>query len=593
MSKTYVPLALLTDSPYQARLDDGDVEGLAETILEHGLRQLPEARLLVDGEQPSSFSQHTEPQDFPAPVRSAYAVPERDSYEVQQASGHRRAHAVQLLNDDETIPDARLEEVGLPPGWVPVDLQRLTDEQMLDLGTIENVQREGLSPVEEAHQIADHAEMGRTNDEIGQIFGGRSASWVSNRKGLLKLPQKVQMAVHEGRLSTRQAQALRAAYELQEQHPEAMEESMHDPDGLFESAKRGTKQSGDIRREVKRWEKEITREDYKDLITEAAELAVEMTDDSLTLYAAKGAARKRVDKDEYRDYWTAEELAESIAEPYQKENGGQDDFSPDVGTTHPDARGPARETTDQTTENDEHRDAQESTRETDEGDGAGTGEASDTGPESTDRPNDADRQRDGSEREGEAGKDGRERAAVSADPVEASGDGAPATARKSHVDYAPLDKLIGDIESHGWLWETGRQTDGDYHATVWVYEDDERVGSFSSTNGDDPGAALLEAFDAARDSLKDPIGTVDTSDVDRLLSAGEDMWDEDAAEEASIASLLVAHRVAGARRETWRTREIADVVERRVGTVTEDDVPDEVMADVRAEVEQRLETAAA
>lgn len=282
MSKTFVPLTLITDSPYQARIDTGDTEALAKTILEHGLRQLPEARLLVDGEQPGSFSAHTEPQEFPAPVRSAYAVPEKGSYDAQLASGHRRAQAVQLLNDDDTVPDSALEEIGLPPGFIPVDLQRLSDQKMLDVGTIENVQREWLSPIEEARGIRDHAEMGRTNDEIGEIFGGRSASWVSSRKGLLELPKKVQMAVHEERISVRQAQALRDAYALQEEYPEATGTgTIHDPDGLFQSAKTGTKQSDDIRREVKRWEREITADD-------------------------------------------------------------DEEFSPDVGTTHPQARGPAR-----------------------------------------------------------------------------------------------------------------------------------------------------------------------------------------------------------------------------------------------------------
>jgi hypothetical protein len=92
----------------------------------------------------------------------------------------------------------------------------------------------------------------------------------------------------------------------------------------------------------------------------------------------------------------------------------------------------------------------------------------------------------------------------------------------------------------------------------------------------------------------DSIGPVDPETVDRLLSAdGIDMWDEDVAAEASIPSLLVAHRVAGARQETWRTRLIAEAVQERKGTVTEEDIPDETMAEVKAEVERRLETATA
>jgi len=105
----------------------------------------------------------------------------------------------------------------------------------------------------------------------------------------------------------------------------------------------------------------------------------------------------------------------------------------------------------------------------------------------------------------------------------------------------------------------------------------------------------LDGAVSSVEALNDnPIGPVDPDTVDRLLSAdGIDMWDESVADEASIPSLLVAHRVAGARQETWRTRLIAEAVQEREGTVTEEDIPDETMAEVDAEVERRLETATA
>jgi len=111
--------------------------------------------------------------------------------------------------------------------------------------------------------------------------------------------------------------------------------------------------------------------------------------------------------------------------------------------------------------------------------------------------------------------------------------------------------------------------------------------------GDTAAGALFDAYMAAKEDT-DPIGPVDPDTVDQILSAdGIDMWDESVAAEASIPSLLVAHRVAGARQETWRTRLIAEAVQEREGTVTEEDIPDEVMAEVEAEVERRLETHAA
>jgi len=539
MSKTFVPLTLITDSPYQARIDTGDTEGLADTILEHGLRQLPEARLLVDGEQPSSFSAHTEPQDFPSPVRSAYAVPEKDSYEAQLASGHRRAQAVQLLNDDETVTDAALEEIGLPPGFIPVDLQRLSDEEMLDVGTIENVQREWLSPIEEARGCRFHAQMGRTNDEIGELFGGRSASWVSSRKGLLELPKKVQMAVHEERISVRQAQALRDAYDLEEEHPEAKDVRILDADGLFESAKRGTKQSDDIRREVKRWKREIT-------------------------------------------------------------SGGEDDtedFSPDVGTTHPEARGPARTDPESTEEHDDSNQNLEEAETSNEQADAGARTSADLS--GNDGRPDAGRDAsgedaDGTEKGTDEGKRNQPAGPTTVATEEVAGDGAPADESDGYATYPPVQTVIEEIESHDWLWEVGQEVGGTYHATVWIYDGDERLGSFSETEGEDPGTALMDAYNAAIGSIGDDIGQVVPAQVDTLLSAdGEEMWDQAAADMSTIASLLVAHRVAGARQESWRTKLIVETVRERVGNVTEDDVPDDTMQAVRNEVTHRLETQAA
>jgi ParB-like chromosome segregation protein Spo0J len=216
MSKTHVPLDQLRDNPHQARLDVGDVDGLAETILEHGLRQLPEARLLVDGKQPS-YSSYTTAHDGEWYLKA-------DDYAIAEiASGHRRAEAVRLLNADDTVTDGDLRAAGLVPGYLPVDLQRLSDEEMLDLLTVENAQREELSPIEQARLIGELSGAGCSGQEIAERFG-KSASWVSSRKRLLRLPVYVQEHVHEGEISVRQGQALARAFELEAEHEEACSE---------------------------------------------------------------------------------------------------------------------------------------------------------------------------------------------------------------------------------------------------------------------------------------------------------------------------------------------------------------------------------
>ena len=517
MSKTQAPLSQIDDNPHQARLGLSDVDSLAESILQHGLRQLPEARLLVDGEPASSFSGFTVRED------GEWHVTKEENRTVELASGHRRTEAIRHLNADDTVTDADLRDVGLVPGHVPVDLQRLTDEEMLDLATIENADRDDLSAIEQARLIKEHVDAGRTTAEIGERFS-KSASWASNRKRLLGLPQYVQVLVHEGDLSVRQGQALVKAFQLEAEH-----------EGACEKIKASTLSAGNM---------------------------------------ATAAKDGSLDSDGIRGRVAELEEAIKMVEQAEGEDSSSDTRNSDIET-------------------DEDQATPESTGEANEGGRASTREETDPGAGAPHRRSKASAQHDGSERASEAGADTGKRAAVSEPVGEPSGDGAPGEG-EMYAEYAPIDVAISKVEARDWLWEIGQQTDGQYHATVWVYDGEERIGSYSETDAEHPGVALLDAFDAAVASLDDPIGTVDRDDVDALLSCKSlDMWDEKAAERASIASLLVAHRVAGKRQELWRTEEIAKVVDRRAGSVTEEDVPDEVLAEVEDEVARRLEAAGA
>jgi hypothetical protein len=174
---------------------------------------------------------------------------------------------------------------------------------------------------------------------------------------------------------------------------------------------------------------------------------------------------------------------------------------------------------------------------------------------------------------------------LAASDAEMSGDGAPSS--DSSTDHpAHLPMVIDAVEADGHDWQLKTLGQGSYEAMVQV----NGTSQIKIAEGATPAGALQSAWHSAQDVPADQIGSVNESDVDRLLSAdGTEMWDDQAAEEASIASLLVAHRVAGQRQETWRTTLIAEAVEERAGRVTSDDVPDDVLEEVQAEVERRLE----
>lgn len=91
---------------------------------------------------------------------------------------------------------------------VPVVVRNVPDAKRLEMALIENVQREDLSPIEEARaykRLAD--ELRLTQEEIAQAVGKDRAT-VANYQRLLALPPEVQSDVSSGALSMGHARAL-------------------------------------------------------------------------------------------------------------------------------------------------------------------------------------------------------------------------------------------------------------------------------------------------------------------------------------------------------------------------------------------------
>lgn len=246
MSKTYVPLNRIQDNPNQVRIDTGDVESLADKILQHGLRQLPEGRLLVKGEQPSSYSKWTNTYE------GKWIVPQDQRRLIQLASGHRRVEALRVMWNEEVD----LEELDVlithSEAYIPISIQRFSDEEMLDLLTIENAAREDLSPVEQARLIKRHLEAGRTQAEAAEVFGC-SQSWISHRTGLLELPDYVRGHIHDGELSVSQARALKPIFEADTEDVEFPEGNRFHPENIINRALEG-QPSDELRRDVTQFE---------------------------------------------------------------------------------------------------------------------------------------------------------------------------------------------------------------------------------------------------------------------------------------------------------------------------------------------------
>ncbi|MGO8765695.1 MAG: ParB/RepB/Spo0J family partition protein [Limisphaerales bacterium] len=107
-------------------------------------------------------------------------------------AGERRWRAAQLLN----LPE------------VPVIAREADDRSVLELALIENLQRENLNPIEEAHGYSQLAEQFRLTQEEISAKVGKSRAVVANALRLLKLPTAVQGFLRDGRISVGHAKVI-------------------------------------------------------------------------------------------------------------------------------------------------------------------------------------------------------------------------------------------------------------------------------------------------------------------------------------------------------------------------------------------------
>jgi len=161
------PIDLIDPSAVQPRVhfDDAKLEELAQSIKANGVVQ-------------------------PILIR-----PKADRYEL--IAGERRWRAAQ--------------KAGLTK--IPALLRIVSDDKILELALIENIQREDLNPIEEALAYKKLIEtLGLTQETVAERVG-RDRSYVTNYLRLLRLPEDIQQLVQVGRLSTGHARTLIALEE--------------------------------------------------------------------------------------------------------------------------------------------------------------------------------------------------------------------------------------------------------------------------------------------------------------------------------------------------------------------------------------------
>lgn len=157
-----VDLDSITPNPYQPResMDDTTVDELADSIRRHGVIQ-------------------------PIVIR-----PSGDGYQI--VAGGRRWIAA--------------KRAGLKS--IPARIVSVSDEDMMVLALVENIQREDLNPIEQAKAYRELSErFGMSHEEIARAVG-KDRTTVTNTIRLLSLPQEIQELIKSGRITAGHARAI-------------------------------------------------------------------------------------------------------------------------------------------------------------------------------------------------------------------------------------------------------------------------------------------------------------------------------------------------------------------------------------------------
>ena len=177
----------LAPAPSAAIPERGGVKNLSLTWLQPGAFQ---PRRFFDEEALKGLAESIRARGILEPLLVRSVPGNKDSYEI--IAGERRWRAAQL---------AGLHEV-------PAVIRELSDREALEFGLIENIQRQDLSPLEEAEGYQRLlGEFGHTQDALAKIVG-KSRPHITNMLRLLSLPVPVKQMIDQGELTIGHARAL-------------------------------------------------------------------------------------------------------------------------------------------------------------------------------------------------------------------------------------------------------------------------------------------------------------------------------------------------------------------------------------------------
>lgn len=159
---TQIDLNEIRSNPYQPRktFNENSLNELAESIKEYGVVQPVVVKRTIKG------------------------------YEL--VAGERRCKASKIAGKTH----------------VPAIIKDFTDDEMMEIALLENIQREDLNPIETAESVEQILKLRGMTQEVFALKFGKSRSYITNLLGILKLPTRVKGYVENKVISLSHARVL-------------------------------------------------------------------------------------------------------------------------------------------------------------------------------------------------------------------------------------------------------------------------------------------------------------------------------------------------------------------------------------------------
>ena len=171
-------------------------EKIMETVDENEVKELPLSKLRVNPYQPRKTFNEESLKELAESIKEHGVIQpiivKKSIKDYEIVAGERRYRASRLAGK-ETIPAI---------------IKDFTDEQMMEIAVLENLQREDLNSIEEALGFEMLMKNLNLTQEALAKKVGKSRSYITNMLGLLTLPTNVKELVKEGKISTSHARTL-------------------------------------------------------------------------------------------------------------------------------------------------------------------------------------------------------------------------------------------------------------------------------------------------------------------------------------------------------------------------------------------------